>query len=310
MTIKLWDIEAGKEKLTVKGLEEMVQSAAFSYNGSLYATSSKDRKLKIFDPRSGAVSAETEGHSGAKATLIAWQGHKDKLISVGFGKSSERELGIWDIRNFTKALKIQGIDTGAGSYQPIFDPDNSVLYLAAKGDTSIKFYEIVDEDPYAHYLNSHTASVPQTGVAILPKTIYDVKKCEVLRVLKLGINNSVEPISFKVPRTRTEFFQDDIYPLTRSARPVLSATEWFSGQTRDPDLISIKPSDMVALSEAPEADKKPKKFEPVKTQEVKETTTDDISGSVFGLVTNQFKENKSTKEWQTGGGVDEKEWDD
>jgi len=215
-----------------------------------------------------------------------------------------------DIRNFTKALKIQSIDTGAGTYQPIFDPDNSVLYLAAKGDTSIKYYEIVDEDPYAHYLSSYTASTPQTGVAVLPKPIYDVKKCEVLRVLKLGINNNVEPISFKVPRTRTEFFQDDIYPLTRSIRPVQSADEWFSGQTRDPDLISIKPSDMIALSEAPEADKKPKKFEPIKTQEVKETTTDDLSGSVFGKVTSQFKESKSTKEWQTGGGVDDAEWDD
>jgi len=56
--------------------------------------------------------------------------------------------------------------------------------------------------------------------------------------------------------------------------------------------------------------KKPKKFEPIKTQEVKETTTDDLSGSVFGKVTSQFKESKSTKEWQTGGGVDDAEWDD
>jgi hypothetical protein len=35
-----------------------------------------------------------------------------------------------------------------------------------------------------------------------------------------------------------------------------------------------------------------------------------IAGSLYNLVTSQYKENVSTKQWQTGGGVDESEWDD
>jgi len=31
-------------------------------------------------------------------------GSKDKIISTGFSKSSEREMKIWDCRNFSQAI--------------------------------------------------------------------------------------------------------------------------------------------------------------------------------------------------------------
>jgi hypothetical protein len=54
-----------------------------------------------------------------------------------------------------------------------------------------------------------------------------------------------------VPRTRQEFFQDDIFTLTRSLKPTFSSDEWLSGATRDPPLESLRPEGMPLLSEAP-----------------------------------------------------------
>ncbi len=39
-----------------------------------------------------------------------------------------------------------------------------------------------------------------------------------MRVLKLRADNNVETVSFKVPRTRAEYFQDDLFPPTRDTQ--------------------------------------------------------------------------------------------
>ena len=49
-TIKIWDIEAGAAKLSLK-LGDVVQSLSWSANGSLMVTTSRDKKLRIWDVR-------------------------------------------------------------------------------------------------------------------------------------------------------------------------------------------------------------------------------------------------------------------
>lgn len=38
------------------------------------------------------------------------------------------------------------------------------LYLAGKGDGNIRYYEIVDDAPYIHYLNQFLSGHPQVSV--------------------------------------------------------------------------------------------------------------------------------------------------
>ena len=58
---------------------------------------------------------------------------------------------------------------------------------------------------------------------MLPKRALSPMKCEVARMLKLT-GDSVEPISFIVPR-KSEAFQDDIVPDTYAGVPSLTAGE-------------------------------------------------------------------------------------
>lgn len=45
----------------------------------------------------------------------------------------------------------------------MFFSHNLQLYLAGKGDGSIRYYEIVDEAPYIHYLNQFLSGHPQVS---------------------------------------------------------------------------------------------------------------------------------------------------
>ena len=70
------------------------------------------------------------------------------------------------------------------------------------------------------------------GLAFLPKNVVDVKNVEFARAYRLT-NNTIEPISFTVPRIKTVYFQDDLFPDTKVLwEPTLSAEEWMQGSQK------------------------------------------------------------------------------
>ena len=86
---------------------------------------------------------------------------------------------------------------------------------------------------------------PIQAVAFLPKVTCDARKVEIARGVRLT-TSTVHQFTIKVPRTRLEYFQDDLYPLTAVTwEPVMSAQEWFDrGQPRDRATVDMRPADM------------------------------------------------------------------
>lgn len=310
-SLRVWDVEAGKQQLTVpQAFSDMVQSLSFNYTGSLVAIATKDRKVRIIDPRSGKLVNETEAHQGTKGIRITYMGSKDKIISVGFSKSSEREIKIWDCRNFSQAIASKVIDVASGAVTPLYDDGTGVVYLAGRGDTTVSYYEIQDEDPYIHFLSAFQSTVPQVDVVMLPKKRCDVKKVEVAHFLKLT-PNLVEPLVFNVPRTRLEFFQDDIYPPAATGEPALTASAWFSGTTKAPVTKSLQPAGMQLLSNAPAIVREKKyKFDP---NAKKEDTTDlkeKVLGKFYGqMMTHKEEAFEKKKQEEEGSGAADDEWE-
>eukprot|EP01098_Paradermamoeba_levis_P014438 TRINITY_DN6881_c0_g1_i2.p1 TRINITY_DN6881_c0_g1~~TRINITY_DN6881_c0_g1_i2.p1 ORF type:complete len:102 (+),score=33.17 TRINITY_DN6881_c0_g1_i2:150-455(+) len=100
-----------------------------------------------------------------------------------------------------------------------------------------------------------------------------------------------------------EFFQDDIFPPTCShQQPTMTSSEWFSGQSKPPVLINLKPTDMELLSNAPVIVRETKKYEVVKAEEG--PSKDQILDSYFSKM-KDVKDGAVNK----GEGVDESEWD-
>eukprot|EP00002_Diphylleia_rotans_P002198 TRINITY_DN11375_c0_g1_i1.p1 TRINITY_DN11375_c0_g1~~TRINITY_DN11375_c0_g1_i1.p1 ORF type:complete len:446 (-),score=61.60 TRINITY_DN11375_c0_g1_i1:302-1639(-) len=237
---KLWDVSRGTCAVDVAGTHpDMIQSFAWSYDGSLAATSCKDKKLRLLDPRNPTPVAETEGHAGAKGSRILFAGKNNRLVSVGFGRTSERQFSIWDARSFAEPLGTCNLDNSSGMLMPFFDDDSNVLFLAGKGDGNIRYYEIIDEAPCYYFLSEYKSNVPQKGIAALPKRAVNTAKCEIARFYKVA-GTAVIPIEFTVPR-KGDQFQEDLFPDTRAWTPAMSADEYFAGQNTVPALVSLRP---------------------------------------------------------------------
>jgi hypothetical protein len=236
---KFWDIETGQSRLDVGGHPDIIQSSAWDYTGTLYATASKDKKVRMLDPRAGTIIGDVEAHPGVKGMRLTFLGAKEKLFTMGFSKTSERQYSLWDPRNFASAIKTENIDTAAGIIMPFYDNDTNMLYLAGKGDGNVRYYEIVDEAPYIHFLSEYKSASPQRGMGWTPKLCLDLSSCEIARLLKITAT-ACEPISFTVPR-KGDIFQDDLYPPTFAGEPTLTADAWVKGSNSQPKTISMAP---------------------------------------------------------------------
>jgi len=312
LTVKLWDIEKGKMRLSVDGHEDSIYGLCWNWDTSNFFTACRDKLIRVFDPRSNKITQKVESHEGAKGFKVTSLGNSDQLLSVGFSKSSERTIKLWDLRNFSKCINEVKMDSGAGFITPYYDPDTGVVFMCGKGDGNVKMFEINDESPYIHYLTEHQSNIPAQGVAMMPKTSCNIRECEIVQWFKL-CSNYVEPLHFYVPRTRMEYFQDDLFPPTRNTSvPVLTADEWFEGKSKAPETISLSPPGMQPLSQAPvEVAAKKYDFRAEVAKKDNEFTKDKFLSSYYTNMTGQHGESNATVLKQDlMEGATAEEWDD
>ncbi|PVI04420.1 actin-binding protein-like protein [Periconia macrospinosa] len=237
-SVKLWDVEAGQAKLALKH-KDIVQSLCWNAEGSLLVTTSRDKKLRVWDVRQETPAYEVPGHEGAKNSRAVWLGEHDRIATTGFSRMSDRQLALWDARNPGNG-PIGGfttLDSISGVCMPFWDDGTQCLYLAGKGDGNIRYFEY--ENDKFEYLAEYKSGEPQRGVAFMPKRGVNLHDNEVLRCFKTVNDSYIQPISFIVPR-RAEMFQSDIYPPTTGKKPGVSASEWFGGKTALPPKISLE----------------------------------------------------------------------
>jgi len=280
-TARVWDVNKGAEALNIADADEPMQHVSWNYIGSAYAATLKDKSIRIYDPRAGAMSARLEGHTGAKGARVCFLGRMDLLASVGFSRQSERQLFLWDQRSPAKPLSETTIDTASGALLPFYDDDTGLLFIGGKGDGNVRYYEMSEDKPWMHYIDQHTGREPQRGLCMVPKRALHVDRSEIARLLRL-CKGAVEPLSFEVPR-KPGLFHEDLYPPTFSGRPALTADAWLGGATARPDLVQLTSSlpsagplqrsggSLEDVGEAAEADKGP---EPAKEEKATAKTDD------------------------------------
>ncbi|XP_064425181.1 coronin-6 isoform X2 [Latimeria chalumnae] len=236
--IIIWNVGTGEALINLDKHSDLVYNVCWNRNGSLICTTCKDKKVRVIDPRKQQVVAEKfaphEGIRPMRATFT----REGYIFTTGFTRMSQRELGLWDPKNFDEPIALQEMDTSNGVLLPFYDPDSSIVYLCGKGDSSIRYFEITDEQPYVHYLSTYSSKEPQRGMGFMPKRGLDVSKCEIARFYKLH-ERKCEPIIMTVPR-KSDLFQDDLYPDTAGPEPALEVDEWMEGKNANPILISLR----------------------------------------------------------------------
>ncbi|XP_056601511.1 uncharacterized protein coro1cb [Triplophysa dalaica] len=237
--IIIWNVGTGEALINLEDMHpDVIFSVCWSRNGSFICTACKDKKVRVIDPRKGKIIAEKDkAHEGARPMRAIFLADGN-IFTTGFSRMSERQLALWNPKNMDEPISVHEMDTSNGVLLPFYDPDTNVVYLCGKGDSSIRYFEITDEAPFVHYLNTFSSKEPQRGMGYMPKRGLDVNKCEIARFYKLH-ERKCEPIIMTVPR-KSDLFQDDLYPDTAGPDPALEAEEWFEGKNGDPILISLK----------------------------------------------------------------------
>ncbi|XP_072099414.1 coronin-1C-like isoform X3 [Mobula birostris] len=198
--IIVWNVGTGEPLITLDDLHtDLIYNVCWNRNGSLICTTSKDKKVRIINPREQRVIAEREkAHEGARPMRAIFMAD-GKIFTTGFSKMSERQLALWDPKNFDEPMALQEMDTSNGVLLPFYDVDTNIVYLCGKGDSSIRYFEITPEAPYVHYISTFSSKEPQRGMGFMTKRGLDVSRCEIARFFKLH-ERKCEPITMTVPR--------------------------------------------------------------------------------------------------------------
>ncbi|XP_037871176.1 coronin-7 isoform X1 [Bombyx mori] len=240
--LSLWDLTQQKEAFVNRDHSEVIQSTSWKKDGKLLATSCKDKKVRILDPRAAAPILDVaNSHQNIKDSRIVWLGDQDRILTTGFDSARLRQIIIRDVRNFSQPQKTLELDCSTGILMPLFDADTNMLFLAGKGDTTILYMELTDKEPYLIEGLRHSGEQTK-GACLVPKRALRVMEGEVNRVLQLT-GSSVVPIMYQVPRKSYREYHADLYPDTAGTLTYLSAPMWLDSLDHPVPNISLNPAD-------------------------------------------------------------------
>jgi WD40 repeat protein len=250
----LYDLTTEETIYHLRDLHEaQITGLTWNYDGSLLISGSQDKKLRMFDPRNDSQSVRPfEAHTGKRGFNVVWCGRLEHFLTFGHDNMQEREVKLWDPRNLSRHVARERIDSCVGSLLPVYDDDINLVYLAGKGDSSIRCLEIDSNKPFLHSLDHIALSNTCMAIAMVPKQQLDTNKCEVGRILMLS-QGAVEPLSFQVPRKdAVHTFQNDLYPDTKAFKSAMIGNDWKQNRNQEPLVEKVNPTekhdDPVSLS--------------------------------------------------------------
>jgi len=91
-TVKIWDLEIGECRATLKGHEDEVNSVALTPDGRRVLSGSSDKSVRVWDANSGQQLAELNAHTNQVRSVVALQDNA-RALSAGW----DGTLRLWDL---------------------------------------------------------------------------------------------------------------------------------------------------------------------------------------------------------------------
>ena len=99
---------------------QVVQSLSWSANGTLLVTTSRDKKIRVWDVRQQKPVHDHPGHEGAKNSRAAWMGEHNRIVTTGFSRMSDRQIALWEPGNGSPIGGFSIIDSISGVCMPFW----------------------------------------------------------------------------------------------------------------------------------------------------------------------------------------------
>jgi WD40 repeat protein len=133
-TIKLWNIDSGKEIRTFQGHKAAVKSVSFSPDGKTLATGSNDTAIKLWNVDSGKEIRTLQGH---KSFVLGLDFSPDgKMLATG---SNDTAIKLWNVDTGKEIHTFQGHKYTVLDVR--FSPDGKTLATGG-GDTTIRLWNV------------------------------------------------------------------------------------------------------------------------------------------------------------------------
>ncbi|KAL2298395.1 hypothetical protein Nmel_015390 [Mimus melanotis] len=93
--IIIWNVGTGEALINLDDMHvDMIYNVSWNRNGSLICTASKDKKVRVIDPRKQEIVAEKEKtHEGARPMRAIFLADGN-IFTTGFSRMSERQLAL------------------------------------------------------------------------------------------------------------------------------------------------------------------------------------------------------------------------
>jgi coronin-1B/1C/6 len=91
----VWNVATAEILAEINAHADVIYSANWNYNGSRIVTTCKDKNIRLFDARTGALIKEGKGHQAVKPMRAIFM--KDgRIFTTGFSRTGERQYALWD----------------------------------------------------------------------------------------------------------------------------------------------------------------------------------------------------------------------
>lgn len=236
--MQVWNISTG-ETIAVHQRDDALFGCDWNYNGSMVGFTTKDKNICIFDPRKNEVAMEVNAFDGNKTAKMHFMGNSDLVVCTGHSKSNDRQIKLFDTKKFDKPIQTLNIDHQSYSSQTFYDADTNMLFLNGRGESTCKYYELVDG--VIKKAADYTSSDASRSCAFVPKRFMNYNKCELNRMVKLT-KNWISYVSFYFPKKvkywlkikKVEQFDQTLFPDCLSGEASNTVEEWIQGKNVDP----------------------------------------------------------------------------
>jgi WD40 repeat protein len=136
-TVRLWDVETGRQRRVFRGHDASVTSMIFNPYGNLIVTGSKDASIKFWDVISGLCVRTIKSHLG-EVTSVDMNSRGSQLLSA----SKDNSNRLWDMRSAQPIRRFKGHqNTSKNFVHASFGPAES-LVVGGSEDSSAYVWDL------------------------------------------------------------------------------------------------------------------------------------------------------------------------